>query len=80
MTGAVEAGCHCVLAADALARRGELAALAAALAPRGMLLLEEPERVLDDPAARYRFPLSFCSRRDLEDFVTISNGRISLTL
>lgn len=53
-TAPPDADCHVVLAADALARHGAVALqhLAAALAPAGMLLLEEPARALDEPTAR----------------------------
>lgn len=45
-------GVHLACGGDVLARGGRgLAALAAALAPGGALLLEEPLRALDDPAA-----------------------------
>lgn len=46
--------CHLVLAADAVGRHGAavLRQLAGALAPSGMLLLEEPQGVLDEREAR----------------------------
>lgn len=53
-TAAPDADCHCVLAGDALTRQGAVALghLASALAPGGMLLLEEAPRTLDEPTAR----------------------------
>ncbi|XP_041987847.1 fatty acid synthase [Aricia agestis] len=53
-TGTPETDCQLVLAADVLTRHGAgvLAHLAAALAPRGLLLLEEPRGALAERGAR----------------------------
>ncbi|XP_063535514.1 fatty acid synthase [Cydia strobilella] len=50
----LEGDCHVVLGADVVARHGAatLAALAAAAGPAGFVLLEEPARALDGPAAQ----------------------------
>ncbi|CAH0584002.1 unnamed protein product [Chrysodeixis includens] len=50
----VDSDCHLVLAADVLSRHGAgaLGHLAAALGDSGMLLLEEPQKALDERAAR----------------------------
>nr|QLI61974.1 fatty acid synthetase 2 [Streltzoviella insularis] len=49
-----ESECHLVLAADVVSRHGAIALvnLAAALAPTGFVLLEEPHKALDDRSAQ----------------------------